>query len=198
MPLAPLYEDFSALKPTPEASLASDTIAQEQALKSFEDGYQAGWDDAIKAQADTQTQISADFAQTLQEMSFTYHEALFKLSRAMQPLMSELLEKMLPAMARGCLAAHLMEQLDELLTDQVNQPIEIVVSSENEAALRELISDGDAAPFDIVSEASLGAGQAFVRIGAAERSIDLDGVVAGIETAMSAYFYEMEQEQKHG
>lgn len=196
MKVSPMYQDFGTLTPAAPASAAPPP--DEQSLKSFEDGYQAGWDDAIKAQADSHTAISAEFAQSLQEMSFTYHEALFKLTRAMQPFMTQLLDRLLPSIAKGALAAHVSEQLAELVQGQIDQPIEIVTSAGNQSALEALIPDGDPGPFALIFDPALGTGQAFVRIGNAERSIDLDGVIEGIETAMAAYFFEMEQEHKHG
>jgi flagellar assembly protein FliH len=195
MTLSPLYQDFGGLQTPSDPPKAQN---EEAALKSFEDGYQAGWEDAIKAQADTQSAIREEFAQSLQDMSFTYHEALFKLTSGMQPLMTELLEKLLPAVAKGALVAHLSEQLETLVKDMAEQPIEIVTSPENQIAIESLMPEGHDHPFRPSFDPTLSPGQAFLKIGQSERSIDLDQVIQGIETAMSAYFFEMEQKQKHG
>ena len=49
-----LFEDFGG-KPKPKSKAPSFRIeeVEDQKLESFENGYRAGWDDAIKAQAET-------------------------------------------------------------------------------------------------------------------------------------------------
>jgi hypothetical protein len=48
---------------------------EEAKVASFEQGYKAGWDDAVAAQSEDQTRIRADLARNLQSLSFTYQEA---------------------------------------------------------------------------------------------------------------------------
>ena len=67
-------------------------------LDAFEEGYRAGWDDAIKAQSDDRTRIS-EFAQNLQDLSFTYHEAYSHAINAMTPLLEDIVRSVLPKIA---------------------------------------------------------------------------------------------------
>ncbi|WP_298968630.1 ABC transporter ATP-binding protein [uncultured Roseobacter sp.] len=177
--------------------MSSDGI-EDQKLQSFEEGYQAGWDDAVKAQADEKMKISAEFGQNLQDMSFTYQEALSKLTLSIEPVMAQIVDKLLPALARQALGAHVIEQLCEMLKDCAGQPIEIVVAPASVETIKELGEKSLTDTFEVVEEASLGAGQAFVRVGATERSIDLDSVISGVSDALSAFFHETGQEMNNG
>ncbi len=199
MSLSHRYRNFGGSKSEPGAKeeMSSDGI-EDQKLQSFEEGYQAGWDDAVKAQADEKMKISAEFGQNLQDMSFTYQEALSKLTLSIEPVMAQIVDKLLPALARQALGAHVIEQLCEILKDCAGQPIEIVVAPASVETIKELGEKSLTDPFEVVEEASLGAGQAFVRVGSTERSIDLDSVISGVSDALSAFFHETGQEMNNG
>lgn len=193
------YRNLGGPKAPAEESVASSQEATEdQQLQAFENGYQAGWDDAVKAQADSVAKVSAEFGQNLQDMSFTYHEALSKLTLSIKPIMAGIVDKLLPAVARDALGPQIIEQLVAMIKDDPNQPIEIVVAPSNVDTINDLADGKLSEPFEVVAEPSLGEGQAFVRIGAAERSIDLDTVLTGVHDAMAAFFHEAEQENENG
>ncbi|WP_195821150.1 ABC transporter ATP-binding protein [Roseobacter sp. MH60115] len=199
MSLSHRYRNFGGVKPTdaPREEISTE-IAEDQQLQSFENGYQAGWDDAVKAQADSVAKISAEFGQNLHDMSFTYHEALSKLTSSMEPVMAEIVDKLLPPLTRDSLGMHIVDQLMEMIKEQPNQPIQIVVAPSQVETIQDLAEGKLTDPFEVVAEQSLGDGQAFVRIGSVERSIDLDGVLAGIGKAIAAFFHEAEQEKENG
>lgn len=181
----------------PKSELNTDEI-EDQKLQSFEAGYQAGWDDATKAQEDDKTRIGAELGQNLQDMTFTYHEALSKLTGSFEPVLNQIIEKLLPDLQKASLGAHILEQVTSLVKDAAGQSIEIVVAPSNVEKVQELAGTALATPFEIVGEASLGEGQAFVRIGTSERQIDLDSVLAGVAQAMTAFFHEAKQENSNG
>lgn len=199
MSLSHKYQDFGSFRKTsPAPSEVNVEAFEDEKLQSFEDGYQAGWDDAVKAQSDDKARVSAQLDQSLQEMSFTYHEALTKLTSTMKPMMEQIIEKLLPEMARETLGAHIVEQVTDLLRNNSGHPIEIVVSPNEEAVIEALLSTELSAPFALATEPALGPGQAFVRIGQREREIDIASVVTGISEAVSAFFHHSHQEQNHG
>jgi flagellar assembly protein FliH len=199
MSLSHKYEDFGSYK-TP-ASAANDVLIEaleDEKLQSFEEGYQAGWDDAIKAQSDEKARVSAELGQSLQEISFTYHEALSKLTTSIKPIIQQVIEKLLPAIAREALSAHIVEQITDMLRDAAERPVEIVVAEGEGATISALVQGELAEPFRIVEEAKQSPGQAFVRIGQSEREIDLDAVVNGVKEATSAFFHQATEERKNG
>lgn len=198
MSVSQRYRDFGRSKPpAKEAEDSTLEALEDQKLQAFEAGYQAGWDDSAKAQADARDKISAELGQNLQEISFSYHEALSKLTVSMEPVMAQMIERLLPELLRNSLSAHILDQMRALISENARQPIEIVVSEKNVETVKSIAGRNLTEPFEVVGEPTLGEGQAFVRMGDAERQVDLDSVVSGISKAMTAFFHETEQETNH-
>ncbi|MEP1613279.1 MAG: ABC transporter ATP-binding protein [Roseobacter sp.] len=193
------YRNFGVEKNTDnqEAEINSEAL-EDQKLEAFEAGYQAGWDDATKAQNDTQEKISAELGQNLLDLSFTYHEALSKLTMSLEPAMQQILEKLLPEIANKALGPHILEQISALMKQKIKGPVEIVVNPKNFNTVQAMVGDKSSESVVIVGEESLGEGQAFIRIGIEEQQIDLDSIVAEIMQAMTAFFHESAQEIDDG
>lgn len=192
------YKNFGNKQPSAATrDTPSDEALEDEKLKAFEAGYQAGWDDSAKAESDSREKISAEFARNLQDMSFTYHEALAKLATSFEPVMRQIIGKLLPELVAGALTGHILEQLNDLIKEHAGQPIEIVVSPANAGTVESIAGDLLNEPFSIVQEPSLGDGQAYVKIGSQERQIDIDSIVSGVSEAMQAFFYEARKEQSN-
>lgn len=193
------YRNFGgAPEAAPSATEVESEAIEDQKLQAFEAGYQAGWDDASKAQSDARDKVSSELGQNLLDMSFTYHEALTKLTSSLEPAMQQIVEKLLPETVRAALGAHIIEQVKELLQDQMSQAVEIVVKPQNIDIVHSILKSKLKDPFKIVGEASLGEGQAFIRIGQNERQIDLDTMLAEVSKAMTAFFHESALEVENG
>jgi flagellar assembly protein FliH len=177
---------------TPDASI------EEQKLESFEAGYQAGWEDATKAQADQHAKISAELEQSLQEISFTYHEAVTKLTSSFQPVLTEMIGKVLPEISRQSFLLHLSDQINRLISDTLERPIEITVSKENEEKIKSLTAEYIKEPFTIVVDGDLGENEVFVRLGQEERQIDIQQIIEQIKSATDAFFHEVAEQENHG
>ncbi len=195
MSLSHLYQNFSSLpaSDTTVAPFDQDRI-EDAKLQSFETGYKAGWEDAIKAQETAKDRIASDFAQNLQDMSFTFHEASTKLSLAMKPFLSQIVSKILPDLTDKIIAAQAVSQMIELMEAQSETAIQIVVSPKNLDALTDLLAEKSNIPFQITAEPALGEGQVYLRANAEEREINLDAVKHGISNALDAFFQQLEQE----
>ena len=96
---------------TPEM-VVLDTMALEEAkLGSYDAGYSAGWEDAAAAQTNEQSLIKADLARNLQSLGFTYQEARIHILRSIEPLLQEMVGRLLPELARESLAPIVLEAL---------------------------------------------------------------------------------------
>lgn len=189
------YRNFGGAKSAPKKADADNAEAiEDQKLQAFEAGYQAGWDDAIKAQTEEKAKIAADLSQNLLDMSFTYHEALSKLTTSLEPAISKIMDKLLPRLVSESLCAHIMEQINMVLSDNSEKPIKIVVAPRNLNAVLEILDDRIPAPFELVGEEALGEGQAFIRFGHTESEINLDMLIDEASKAMRAFFHESAQE----
>lgn len=190
-------EDFGQNMPT--AGLSDQpSVGGDARLEVYEDGYKAGWDDAVAANTKAQTQISADFAKTLQDLSFGYHEARVHVLKNISPLLTLMAEKLLPQMARDGFAQNVVEVAKGYADEAGNAPVEIVVNPENRPALEELLEAETHIPLRLVEETSLGPGQAFLRAGQQEHAIDLEQVETAIRDAVAGFLTDDTEMLKHG
>ncbi len=104
LPKLEVFDATPAAKPDPGLVTTQVSAIEESKLASYEQGYKAGWDDAAAALAEDQTRIRADLARNLQQLSFTYQEARSHILKAVEPLLEEMVGRLLPDMARETLA----------------------------------------------------------------------------------------------
>lgn len=193
MPL--VLEDFDI--PVAGRNLIEASRLEEAKLEAFEKGYADGWEDAVAAAAEDQLRIGAELARNLQGLSFTYVEARSHVLRALEPLLHDMVAKVLPLAARASLGAILAETLLPMTRDLADAPIRIEINP----AVRQTVAplfQNTGFPVEIVDEPTLGEGQAYLRLGEIARSIDLDGVIAAIAGAVSGYFTNQSEVRKHG
>jgi len=196
MSIMHLLEDFGESLPGTEV-IMTDVMIEEQKLDSFEKGYQAGWDDSVKARQDSTARISEDFAQSIQDLSFTYQEAYSGFIAQMEPLIRQIVGSVLPKVAMDTLGLRIADMLQQQVATHGEQPVRIVSAPGSADALRGLLPEGAAMPLDIEEDDTLAAGQVHIRFGdQAEREIDLQDVLDGIGTAVDAFFQDASQTLK--
>lgn len=164
---------------------------EEEKLKSFESGYGAGWEDAVKAQKDAATQLASDLSQSIADLDFTLNEARSQFGQLIEPILLQVVSKLLPEMAQKTLGLHIVQELQELLTGQVADEIVIAVSPDHQTQVEEILSDCSDIRATVASDALLSPGQAQIRLGETEREIDLGAVIAGINDAIDAFFHSL-------
>ncbi len=191
MTITHLLEDFGALASgTP--ILLTDVSLEEYRLAAFEAGYQAGWDDAVKAQQDIAASVSADFAQNIRDLSFTYQEAHAGILGSMRPLVSKMVETVLPQLAKDTLGAHVAEILNDLVEIHGRQPVQIMTSPDGRELLASMLPQDVAFPVEVTGESTLSEGQVHIRFGqAAEHEIDMKALLSKIQTAVAGFFHSV-------
>ncbi|MBN2906243.1 MAG: flagellar biosynthesis protein [Rhodobacteraceae bacterium] len=193
-------EDFSKnVGAAPGTSDATETgNAQELRLNAYEEGYKAGWDDAVAAQNEADLRIGADFAKTLQEMSFSYHEARAHLLSALGPLLSAMIERVMPQIATAAFARTVIATATAMAETQLDRPLELRVCTENRPALEALTDADPGLPLTIVEDETLGPGQALIAGPEGAQEIDIDGMLAGIQAALDDFLTTQEEARRHG
>ncbi|WP_209835200.1 ABC transporter ATP-binding protein [Ruegeria sp. HKCCE3926] len=190
MSIAHLLEDFTTQTGTGPVLILNEDTLEEQRLAAFEDGYGAGWEDASQAQEQSRGQISAEMARSLEDMSFTYHEAVARMTLSLEPMFTSLVQTVLPEMADRGLAARIVEQLCEMARSRVEQPMQILVPpgcAESVAAL--LPQDLPSTP-QVIEHTELEPGQARLQVGTSRREVDCTALLAAIEQTFDAYVFE--------
>lgn len=178
--------------PAPVAPAISQDDLERARLDGYEGGYKAGWDDATRAEAEDQGRIGAEFARNLQDLGFTFHEARSHVMHALEPLLTGMVEKVLPRIVSESIGQTIVEELLPLASAAADAPIEVVVSSASRNALEGLLAESTSVPFTLIEEETLAEGQVFLRSGKTEKHLDLTGVVDRIGTAING-LYELNE-----
>ncbi|MCA0962836.1 ABC transporter ATP-binding protein [Salipiger bermudensis] len=198
--LAAFLEDFGAPRAGagPAVAVPDDGALEAAKLEGFDGGYRAGWDDAIKAQTDDQSRISSDFAQNLQDLSFTYHEACNQVLHAISPLLEEVVAKLLPATIHQTLGLHLSEQLRAMAADIGRLDVVIAVAPGGQEAVAPLIEEDFGFPLSVVEDPTLAEGQADIRFGDSETQVDLGGLAREVAEAVQGFVQDNRRKAAHG
>ncbi len=181
-------EDFSS----PHTSLSHASVSEETfediRLETFEKGYQAGWDDATKALADDQRYVSVDLARNLQDLSFTYHEALTHVTTSIEPLLERMVDAVLPVAAQHSLGVRIISEVMDMVKDRTEGKLILTMSPESRTRLEPLFQTNLPMTATLRDDDSLGQGQVFLKFEQDERNIDLDGLIEDIRAALTGFF----------
>ncbi|WP_120634722.1 ABC transporter ATP-binding protein [Ruegeria sp. EL01] len=190
MSITHLLEDFTVQSGGGAIHLLDDDALEEQNLAAFEKGYGAGWEDAVQAQEQSQGQISAELGNALQDMSFTYHEAITRMTLSLEPMFQGLTRVVLPDTIERGFATRLVEQLCEMASEQIEQPMQIMVPEGRAGDVEAMIpSDLSPAP-RVIEDPSLNSGQARLQVGVSRREVDCGALLGLVAQAFDSYVFE--------
>ncbi|NVO56136.1 ABC transporter ATP-binding protein [Rhodobacteraceae bacterium B1Z28] len=190
MSIAHLLEDFTVQVGGGAVHLLDEEALEEQRLAAFEQGYGAGWDDAVQAQQQSRGQVSAELSKSLEDMSFTYHEAITRMILSLEPMFQSLSQAVLPDVIERGFAACLVEQLCDMAREQIEQPMQIMVPEGRSEDVESLIpSDLSPAP-RLIEDPSLGPGQARLQVGMSRREVDCSALLTSVARAFDSYVFE--------
>lgn len=198
MPL-PQLEVFETATPdtAPEVVVTDRASVEEARLAAWEQGYRAGWDDAVSAEAGEKEKIAADLARNLQALAFTWQEARAHILSAVEPLLTGMVERILPELARESLAPMVLEQLMPLAAEAADQPATLVLNPAVRTRVETMLTAATGLPLVIDEEPSLGEGQVYIRLGPREVKVDLSRATTAI-TAAVHNFFTLSQENPDG
>jgi flagellar assembly protein FliH len=197
--LAALLPDFS--QPVPRAPVGPTlTEAEVDACeaRAYEKGYRAGWDDAVASRDADHDRLSADFAQNLKDLSFTYHEAYSHVLRAMTPLLEDIVTTILPAAVDDALAAHVVGELQNQADRLGGMSVKVSVAPEQLPLVEPVVMRDVGFPVELLADGALTPGQADIRLADREIRIDLGEIAEGIRTAITEFNHAAQGARAHG
>ncbi len=194
--IAHLLEDFSLIGAARRDSELA--LSEDQRLQAFEEGYSAGWSDAAKAYTEDRTRADMTLAASVSDMAFTFHEAQAAMLKALAPFLSQLVDTVLPELARQGIGLQVREALMAALTR--DQPQEAIISARPDTleAIRRAIPDPAPMPLRLQSDPDLAEGQVILRIGHREQEINIDALLIQIRNAVAAFFATEPKEARYG
>ncbi|CAD0184324.1 hypothetical protein RUESEDTHA_01203 [Ruegeria sp. THAF57] len=193
MSIAHLLEDFTLHAGTGKVHLLDDDALEEMRLAAFEEGYSAGWEDALQAREQDRGEASATLAKSLEDMSFTYHEAIARMSTSLEPMFQSLMRTVLPETLDRGFAARLVEQLTEFARDHIGQPMQVFVPEGCAPELESMVPESLSSATQVIEDPALEPGQARLQVGVFQREVDCSALLATISGAFDAYVFEAKE-----
>jgi len=180
------------------SSNTSQDDAEELRLSSFEDGYRAGWDDAQKTTAESQQKLSQELVQNIQDIGFAQEEARQHVLKAIEPVLQEIVSKVLPQASQQTLLPLIIENLIKLLKDRSEVPIVLAVTPESQNAVATALGEDLKADVMVEGDPVIGPNQA--RITGATKTVELDlgGTISDIQSMLQDFFKLENGGQTHG
>ncbi|MGV6805021.1 MAG: FliH/SctL family protein [Ruegeria sp.] len=197
MSIVHLLEDFTVQTSGANMRLLDEVALEEERLAAFERGYGAGWEDALQAQEAGRANLVEDLRAAFSDLSFTYQEALTRMTLSLEPMFRSLVGVVLPeALGRGH-AARLVEQMCEMAQSQIAQPILLAVSPDDVAAVASMLPSDLSPRPRVVEDPGLHPGQARAQVGIARAEVDSAALLETIAEAFDAYLYEAKEALKN-
>jgi flagellar assembly protein FliH len=168
--------------------LVEATAVEEAKVASFEQGYSAGWDDAVAAQQGDQDRIRADLARNLQSLAFTFQDARSHVLQSIKPLILEMVNRLLPEVARETLAPTVLEAVMPMAEELADAPLTLVLNPAVRGQIEDLLTEATGLPMVIEEEPTMPDGQVYIRFGSSETKVDLGQATTEIAIAVRAYF----------
>jgi hypothetical protein len=199
-------EVFHLASPMP----ASDIVVlgkmelEETRLSAFDKGYAAGWEDAQAALTSDRSQMEVEVGRSLQAMGFTFQEARMHLLRGLRPLLSTMMGRLLPTLARETLCALILDALMPQAEAALDAPVTVVAHPRVWPFLNGLVDQAKGLPLKVTEDASVAEGQVFLRFDNGEETlIDLDRAIAQIMATVRDFLAhadatETEKERAYG
>lgn len=183
-------ETFDLPEPGARDAGFPDAALADLKLAAYEQGYGAGWGDAVQAQSADIARLRGELGRNLADMALSHRDARRHILGSLEPLLQEMVAKVLPAVARQSLGHLILEELRPLASELAATPVEVRTAPACRDQVEALLSGPDAGdlPVTVVAEPTLSEGQAYLRLAGRETKFDLDGAVQAITTAVAAFF----------
>lgn len=199
MTIAHLLEDFTdAADPGNVLRLLSDVALEDIRLASFEQGYSAGWDDAIAAQDREQHRIAGELARNLEDLSFTYQEAMTQFAASVEPVFSALVDLVLPDILRAATGPRIVELLTDAAREGAAGPAVLYAAPGDLPALHAVLERDLPVPVRVVEDAGLAPSQVRLGIGAGETELDAEALQDAIRRLLGAFTHQTREEIGNG
>lgn len=199
MTIVHLLEDFG---PTANAEglmkLVGEDALEDLRLGAFEEGYTAGWDDAVSAQGKDNRRLGESLSNSLEDLSFSYQEARSQLTAELDPLFGCLTARILPEAMNKSFGQHIVDTLKDMAKNQLDQPAVLLVPPGAADLVQPALERDFSMPVELREDPSLDAGQAYVRVGGAERELNSDRLMSAMGELIEAYLYQAKEEHRHG
>ena len=181
-----ILEEFPETK-RPSGETDEVLAAQLEAARvaGYEEGYRLGWDDAVAEERKRRGHIDAEFERCIQDLGFTYHEAVDQVRTELTGFLSEMTDALFPSTIPDLLREAFRSEAVTLAEGLLNPSIKLLASENVIAQLQEMMPEVDI-DVSVETEPSLGPHQAYLTLAGQERVIDFQPLVDALREQLSA------------
>ena len=181
-------ECFEVEGTPPSGAPLTPQDAESLRAHAFEDGYGAGWSDALEQMRDEDALRRAASEEALQAVAFGFHEARDGLESAFVDLARQLVTTLLPELRPVALRQHLEVELRALAARHFTGRLEILCAPGSSGAIMAVAQTNPGLDIALLEEPSFTEAQVLIRIDQMERQISIDNVIATLTATFSDTF----------
>lgn len=194
---AAYLEDFRPRELMDADAEDADAKIEDQKLQVFEEGYSAGWDDAIAAQAKHTNIATEVFVQNLRDLSFTYQEALTQMSQDLARFMDVLCNILMPKTLDTTFVETVRQQLTDVALESAAGQVEIKCSKARLVLLQENLSEDLPMPVIVSEDQQLDTDEVSLSLGPNEQVCDISSILRETVEKIEAYSDTVTQVKSH-
>ncbi len=172
----------------------SSSEVERRLADAYEAGYKSGWDDAVASDKETNQRVSAEFERNIQNLNFTYNEALHRVRTELHGFLSSLVGQVLPDLTPDILRAHITSKLTEFGDGQTNETLEIRIAQNAMSVVDDMDGVGSNASIKVVEDPSLAEWQVLLNFGTSEELLDVAPLITELRDQLAAISVPDQQE----
>lgn len=176
-----------------ETVLAEEPVDNTAYNNGYQDGLAAG---LASAEADNAA-LAAALVQAISDINFTYAEASSQTIDQLAPLFSALITSVLPQIIATGFPTALAQELQQMATDALDQPLQLFVHPDQKAAVDQALGAMQSAA-SVKSDPTLDQHAAWLQCGDHETQFNMDRLLAQITDAISAIGVSEDRTSNHG
>jgi len=189
-----ILEDFGPAVVLDTAKDEDEAEAEEKKLAIFEDGYAAGWDDAITAQSDNSSIASEELSKNMKDLSFTYNEALNHIQLSILPVLQAIVDKVLPPTFESNTKQHVIARLHDVMSEYGHIHVTLKCSNFRQTFFETVVADVVEMPIQIKTDPSYSKDEVSLHFESREELIDLSDVHSLISQELDAVSFTVKED----
>ena len=179
-------ESFDSDRVLEESAPITQHDAETLRARAFEEGYGAGWTDALDQMRNEDALRRVAAQEALQAVAFGYTEARTALESSFMDLAAQMISAVLPDLTSEALRRLLERELRVLVNQQFSGRLELVCAPGVKDSLSEILTELPGLDATLVEEESFSDAQVMIRVDQNARLVDFDSVTAALKAGLAA------------
>ena len=196
--MASYLEDFGPDTLVFEGGPDESAAGEEQRLAIFEQGYSAGWEDALAAQARNTQVASEEFANNLNDLSFTYQEAVQHVVAGLVPFFEALAETLVPDALDAGFVQRIARQLSEAVGVNGAAEVKVRCSPSRQPLLSSALPTLIDMPVSVVTDAAFQDDAVSIDFETSQRHFDLSELSDHVRQSIDAFAFQTKKDRANG